>query len=142
MKTKVMVAFLAIGLLALTAPTFAAEEIVKHSGKIVAISDGAGTFVLGEVGPWQVRDGETVVTRRTIMLTPATQFVMVGRADDAPSGFPGDFVDVALGADAIYLYDFVTVECRHDGKRLLALKITVVDQTDVTRYDDAHPRGN
>jgi hypothetical protein len=124
-----MVAFALVGLLALTASA-GAPETVTHSGKIVAISDGAGTFVLAEVGPWQLRAGETVVTRRTITLTPATQFVMVGRGDDAPSGFPGDFVEVVLGDDAVYLYDYVNVECRHEGKKLLALKITVVDQTE------------
>ena len=114
-------------LLALTASAGAEEIVTKHSGVIVAIADDASTFVLAEVGPWQVRKNATVMTHRTITLMPETQFAMVGRADDAPSGFPGDFVEVVLGPEAVYLHDFVTVECRHEGQRLLARKITVTE---------------
>ena len=104
-----------------------AGEVVKHSGAIVAIADDARTFVLAEVGPWQVRNGATVTTGRTITLIPETQFALVGRVDDAPSGYPGDFVEVAVGPEQVYLGDYVTVECRHEGKKMLALKITVIE---------------
>ena len=104
-----------------------AGEIMKHSGSIVAIADDARTFVLAEVGPWQVRDGATVTTYRTITLMPETQFTMVGRLDEAPSGFAGDFVEVPLGPESVYLNDYITVDCLHEGKRLLALKITVTE---------------
>jgi hypothetical protein len=116
-------------LLFLTAPV-SGEEIVKHSGVIVAIADDARTFVLAEVGPWQVRDGATVITKRTITLLPETTFAMVGRVDDAPSGFPGDFIEVPLGPEAVYLKDYVTVECRHEGKKMFAQKITVTELPD------------
>jgi hypothetical protein len=113
--------------LALTASAGAEEIVTKRSGAIVSIADDARTFVLAEVGPWQMRKNATVITHRTITLMPDTQFAMVGRADDAPSGFPGDFVEVALGPEAVYLNDFVTVECREKGKQLLARKITVTE---------------
>jgi hypothetical protein len=129
MRHKAMLASVFGVLLAITASASAEEIVRKHSGAIVAIADDARTFVLAEVGPWQVRNGATVITYRTIALMPETQFAMIGRADEPPSGFPGDFVELALGPDAIYLSDYVTVECRHEGRRLVALKITVAEVT-------------
>ena len=111
-------------LLAVPAPG-GAQETMKHSGAIVAIAADAPTFVLAEVGPWQVRDGATVMTYRTITLTPETDYVVAMRIDEAPSGFPGDFVEVPVGPQDVYLYDHVTVDCRHEGTRLLALRVTV-----------------
>jgi hypothetical protein len=113
-------------LLGLTASA-SAEESVKHSGSIVSIAEDARTFVLAEVGPWQTRSGATVITYRTITLAPETEFAIVARADAAPSGFPGDFVETALGPEVVYLNDYVTVDCRHAGQRLIALKITVTE---------------
>lgn len=113
-------------LLGLTASA-SAEESVKHSGSIVSIAEDARTFVLAEVGPWQTRSGATVITYRTITLAPETEFAIVARADAAPSGFPGDFVETALGPEAVYLNDYVTVDCHHAGQRLIALKITVTE---------------
>lgn len=104
-----------------------AGESVKHSGSIVSIADDARTFVLAEVGPWQVRDRATVITYRTITLAPETGFAIIDRADAAPSGFPGDFVEIPVGPELVYLNDYVTVDCRHEGKRLVALKITVTE---------------
>jgi len=107
--------------------TSGAQEIVKHSGSIVAIDDRAGTVVLAEVGPWKVRNGATVITYRTITVTPETEFTIVGRQDRGPGGFPGEYVEDALQPGAIYLNDYVTIDCRHEARRLLALKITVVE---------------
>lgn len=45
---------------------------MKHSGSIVAVADDATTFVLAEVGPWQMHDGATAITYRTITVTPET----------------------------------------------------------------------
>src|SRR5687768_13737421 len=86
-----------------------ADELVKHSGVIVAIANDGRSFVLAEVGPWQLKEGKTVTSSQSIILLPETQFAIVGRADDAPSGFPGDFVEVPLTAEEVYLNDFVTV---------------------------------
>ena len=104
-----------------------AGERMKHSGSIVSIADDGRTFELAEVGPWQTRNGATVITRRMITLTPETEFAIVARDVEAPSGFPGDFVETRLGPDGVYLNDYVTVDCRHEGPRLIALKITVTE---------------
>jgi len=100
---------------------------VKYSGSIVSIADDAKTFVLAEVGPWQRRGGVTVITYRMITLAPETTFAIVARADAAASGFPGDFVERRLGPEDVYLNDYVTVDCRREGTRLVALKITVTE---------------
>lgn len=72
------------------------------SGSIVSIDDEAGTIVLAEVGPWKVRGGKTVLTYRTITVTPETQLAIVGR-------------------------DYSNFDGLHEGKRLVALKITVLE---------------
>jgi hypothetical protein len=104
-----------------------AGEMVMHSGSIFSIGGDVTTFVLAEVGPWQIRDGETVVTYRTITLTPQTEYAVVARADAPTSGFPGDFVETPVGPENVYLNDYVTVECILEGKRLIARKITVTE---------------
>ncbi len=104
-----------------------AQDIRKHSGSIVDVDDKAGTFILAEVGPWEVRDGVTLVTYRTVALTAETAFAIVRRTAKLPSGFAGDFVETALDASEVYVTDYVTVDCRHEGRRLVALKITVVE---------------
>ena len=128
MKRLSHVAFacMLVTLVGLTASAGAADTL-KHSGSIVSIAEDAKTFVLAEVGPWQVRDGATVITYRTITLAPETEFAIVARADAAPSGFKGDFVETRLGPEGVYLNDYVTIDCRHEGKRLVALKITVIE---------------
>lgn len=126
MKLTAIVAFAVVAILALSAPA-RAQDVEKHSGSIVAIADDARTFVLAEVGPWQVRNGETIVTRRTFSLVPETRFAMVGRVEHASSGFPGDYAEVGLGPDSVYLGDYVTVEARREGTQLQALKITVIE---------------
>jgi len=126
MRRRARLAFVLSTLLVLTGSA-AAEEVMKHSGSIVAIADDAQTFVLAEVGPWQRRQGATVITYRTITLLPQTQFTFVGRVDEGNGGFPGNFVEAPLEPDAVYLHDYVTVECRHEGARLLALRITVIE---------------
>jgi len=104
-----------------------AGEIMRHSGSIFSIAENAKTFVLAEVGPWQLRDGRTVITYRTVTIAPETTYTIARRADAAPSGFRGDFVEAAVGPEDVYLNDYVTVECRHEGQRLVALKITVAE---------------
>jgi hypothetical protein len=117
----------AIALVLVLAGIAGAQEVSKHSGVIVDADERAGILVLAEVGPWQVRDGATVITYRTIRLTPGTEFAIVFRAEDAASGFPNDFVETPLEPWAVYLGDHVTVECRREGARLVALKLTVTD---------------
>ncbi len=64
-----------------------AQPLERHSGVIVDANEAAGTIVLAEVGPWRVRDGRTVITRRTITFTPRTEFAIAFRAEGPNSGF-------------------------------------------------------
>jgi hypothetical protein len=66
-----------------------------------------------------------VITRRTITLARETEFAIVARDEAPPSGFPGDFVETRRGPDGVYLNDYVTVDCRHEGQRMIALRSTV-----------------
>ena len=65
---------------ALTASASAGERM-KHSGTIVSIAADVKTFVLAEVGPWQVRTGATVITYRTITLAPEAEYAIAARTD-------------------------------------------------------------
>jgi hypothetical protein len=103
-----------------------AGNVMKHSGSIASFADDERSFVLSEIGPWQMGSGATGTIHRTIALTPETEFSIVARADGAPSGFPGDFVEMRMGVASVFLNDYVTVECRHEGGRQVALKVTVV----------------
>jgi len=97
-----------------------------HSGTVVAVHPQKGTIVLGEVGPWHVKDGQTEITHRTIDVGPSTQFVMLQRSrEPGPSGWPGDFVEAPLGAWAVKGGDFVTVRVERKGKRPIATRIAV-----------------
>jgi len=104
-----------------------AGQQMKHSGSIFFIADDATTFVLAEVGPWKVRHGGTVMTYRTITVTPETEFAIVARRDAGANAWAGEFVEMPIGADGLYLNDFVTIDCVHEGSRLIALKITVTE---------------
>jgi hypothetical protein len=117
-----------------------AAEMFKHSGSIFSIADNAKTFVLAEVGPWQVRNGATVITYRTITMTPETEFAIVTRGDAPVGGFPGDFVETRVGPEDVYLNDYITVDCVHEGKRLIALKITVTAASPATDTEMGTPR--
>lgn len=101
-------------------------SMVTHSGAVVSVEPGAGKLVLDEVGPWRVKDGVTQLTRRTIEVTKATTYVASRRADDAASGFAGDFVEQQIAAADIRAGTFVTIECEHRGPRMIARKIILV----------------
>lgn len=125
MKTH---AYWIVPLLVLLAGGLASGEppvIVKHSGTVVTVDSARSVFVLAEVGPWRVDAGRTVITERRIALTESTEVTYV-RRDDAEA-FPGDFLETRLGARELMTGDFVTVECRHEGQRLVAVKVTVCE---------------
>jgi hypothetical protein len=122
-----MTRWLATSLLVLGLAAPARAEETRLSGSIVSISDGEGTFVLSEVGPWTGEEGEAAGTPRTITLTPDTEYVAVRRAESAPSGFAGDFVETPIGPESITLNDWVTVEGHRDGGRIVATRITLVE---------------
>lgn len=124
-----MTLFVAVMLLALApAPVFG--EAMSHSGTIAAVDPNAWTIDLEEIGPWRVRDGETVLTRYRIAVTPFTNFVRARRvAESGRRGYPGDFVEEFVEPWTLRVGDFVTVLCQHDGTFLTALEI-VVSQPD------------
>lgn len=103
-----------------------ATEAADFSGTVAAVNRDTGTIVIAEIGPWQVKGGQTLVTERTIAVAPSTRFVAVRRSrDTGPSGFTGEFVDVPLDPWAVKQGDFVTVRAVKAGDRLTALTVTV-----------------
>lgn len=117
----------ALALIALLAPGLAAAE-TRYTGTIMAVDKAGGTIVLGDVGPWRVKDGETQITRRTIAVAASTAFVSAKRAAGAgPGGWVGEWVETALPAWQLKPGYFATVAARREDDRLTALKITVVE---------------
>ncbi|HSE95579.1 MAG TPA: hypothetical protein VLD61_06775 [Methylomirabilota bacterium] len=102
-----------------------------HSGTVLATDRKQGIIVIEEVGPWLAREGQAVVTRRALPVEPSAQFVMLRRASaPGPSGWPGDFVEMPLGAWAVKMGDFVTVRVERKGARAAATRITVTDMAE------------
>ena len=116
-----------LALVALAAPAWAGSPEVINSGTVLAVDKAAGTIVLEGLGPWQMKDGKTIVNRQSFAVTPSTKFSQVKRAAGAaPSGWIGDYVEAPLPVWQVKQGDFVTVSVKGD-KRPTALKITVVD---------------
>ena len=113
-------------LVALLALPAGGAGLSRHSGSVEAIDPESGRLVLAEVGPWSAKDGKTVTTRRTIALTKSTVYQAAGRADDARSGYPGDFVLREIKARDVAPGDHVTAECERQDGALVARTITVV----------------
>ena len=100
---------------------------MKHSGSIVSIDRSRGTVVLAEVGPWRVEHGEMAVSLVTITVSADTELALVYRSSDAPSGFAGDFIAERLEAWNLFPGDYVTVDCVHHGAKMLARRMTVLE---------------
>lgn len=101
-------------------------EISRHSGIVLAVDRVAGTVILGELREWRTQQGVEII-RRPIVVEVATAFVRARRQPEAPSGYRGDWTEEALAAWGLQEGDFVTVECVHEGSRLVATRITLVD---------------
>jgi hypothetical protein len=104
----------------------AAARTTAYSGTVVAIDPEDGVLTFDEVGPWRVTQGRTVVTRRTVAITPDTSFNTFIRVN-SPGGFAGDFVQVALDAGNVTAGDFVTAECVAERGRLIAVRVTLAE---------------
>lgn len=116
---------LAAILLVLALPLWAGET-TNISGTILALNKEAGTIVVGEVGPWRVKDGATEITPRTVTVTAGTEFKQVRRAEGAgPTGWVGEFVEVAIAPWELKKGDFVTAQVRREGPGLTAVKVAV-----------------
>lgn len=104
----------------------AEEARTYHSGTVEAFDKTAGSLVVGEVGPWRVREGKTEVTRRTIRVTASTEWVRLSRAEGAgPLGWIGEGVEASMPPWEVKAGDIVTVEVRREGRRFVATKIGV-----------------
>lgn len=114
--------------LALLAGSASAGAVtMRHSGTVVEV--GETTIVLAEVGPWQVADGQTVLTYRTIEVASDTPLLLVRREQVSASGYVGDFVESTVLPWGVVRGDFVTVDCLHKGKRQIAREIVVFEPT-------------
>lgn len=118
---------LAIAALVSAGPTGVSADATRHSGTLTEVDRGEGTVTIDEVGPWQLRDGQTVVTPRTVFVTPATEFVQAKRRDEAvPGAWPGGFAEQRIAVDQIKPGDFVTLEVILQDGRATARKVTLV----------------
>ncbi len=118
-------ALVIVATLALTIGTAWASD---HSGTVAAVDPEKNTLVIEEVGPWHVKDGKTEITRQTIVVAPSAQFVISRRArEPGLAGWPGEFLEVPLGAWAVKPGDFVTAHVEKVGNRATATKITVAE---------------
>jgi hypothetical protein len=106
------------------APIAAAPATARHSGAVVFIDAERGVMIVDEVGPWRVENERTVITRLRIDLTRETLFNTFVRIN-APGRFAGEFLEVALDATDVTPGDIVTIDCRHEGDRLVAKVVTI-----------------
>ena len=99
-----------VAVVAWVIPTWSDGQERKYSGTVLSVDRSAGVIVVGDMGPWRIKDGVTQVDRRTIEVTPSTEFVSVRRASGpAPSGWVGDFVESVLPGWQVKPGDWVTV---------------------------------
>jgi hypothetical protein len=120
----------AVAVAAWVMPTWSDGQERKYSGTVLSVDRSAGVIVVGDMGPWRIKDGVTQVDRRTIEVTLSTEFVSVRRASGpAPSGWVGDFVESVLPGWQVKPGDWVTVIAKPDDKRPTAVRIHVWEPT-------------
>ncbi len=105
------------------APVAPAPAGARHSGTVVFIDAEHGVLILDEVGPWHAGK-RALTTRLTIDLTTDTNVNTYIRIN-VPGHFAGEFLEVALEAADVTPGDVVTVDCRHEGGRLVAVTLTL-----------------
>ena len=99
-------------------------QTVRYAG-IVRAFDGT-SLVLDDVGPGQDGRVPAPIVPRTIAVTPDTALVVAIRAQDAQSGFPGDYRESRAEIADLQVGAFVAVRCQPEGQRCRALKLTIV----------------
>ena len=109
-------------LLALAIP--ARAQTMRYAG-IVRAFDGR-SLVLDDVGPGQDERAEASITSRTISVTPHTALFVAIRAEDAQSGFPGDYRETRAEIADLEVGAFVTVQCQPAGHHCRAMRLTIV----------------
>jgi hypothetical protein len=116
---------LVTALVSLLAPAAAAPaQIVRYAG-IVRSFDGT-TLVLDDVGRGQDGSLEVAITSRAIAVTPRTELYVAIRAEDAQSGFPGDYRETRGDIADLDVGAFVAVRCQPEGQHCRALRLTIV----------------
>jgi hypothetical protein len=101
-----------------------------YSGVVMAVDQSAGRIVVGDMGPL-LPSGKSDVIRRTIQVTPSTEFAKVKRANGVgPRGWIGEYIESKLPAWGVKSGDFVTVEVKPEGQGAAALKVTLVDPSE------------
>lgn len=121
---------LGFSILALAVPDGSEAAVARHAGLVIAVDKAEGTIVMGDMGP-RLPSGKSEITRYTMHVAPSTEVVRVKRAPGvAPSGWFGDYVETKLSAGDVKPGDFVAVTGEGEGRRLKAVKITVVDTSE------------
>jgi hypothetical protein len=123
-----MVSSMGVGLafLGIAAAGWAAPESPGVAGEVLAVDRATGRIVVGDTGP-RLPSGDSEVLRRSIRVTPATEFVVVSRAvGAAPTGWTGDYVERSLAPWDVKPGEFVSVSIREGDAGPQALKVTVV----------------
>ena len=109
-------------LLALAVP--AQAQRMRYAG-IVRSFDGTA-LVLDDVGPGQAKGLKVSITARTIVVTPHTALFVAIRAEDAQSGFPGDFQETRAEIADLEVGGFRDRAVPAGGARCRAVKLTIV----------------
>lgn len=101
-----------------------AAGAIRVSGSVLATDPATSSITVGEVGPWRVEGGQTVVLPRTVRLSASTVVRAVERASAVgPDGWPGGFVERAATPAQVNVGDFVTVRVLQDGATLMAVEV-------------------
>ena len=129
--TRWVAILIAVVVVAWVIPTWSDGQERKYSGTVLSVDRSAGVIVVEDMGPWRIKDGMTQVDRRTIEVTPATEFVGVKRASGpAPSGWVGDFVESVLPERQVKPGDWITVIVKTGDKRPAAVRIFLWQPTE------------
>jgi hypothetical protein len=120
-----------VALVAWAIPAWSDGQERRYSGTVLAVDRSAGAIVVGDMGPWRIKNGVTQVDRRTIAVTPSTEFLSVKRVSGpAPSGWVGDFVESGRPGWQVKAGDWVTVIVKADDPRPTAVRIYVWEPTE------------
>jgi hypothetical protein len=120
-------AIVVLSLLASASAGWCASSTADYAGNVLAIDATTGNIVVGDMGPLQ-NDGRSEIARRSIVLTPSTEFTKVIRTQGvAPSGWIGDYVTTRVAPSEVKPGDFVAVTASLEQNGPQALKVTVVD---------------
>ena len=121
----------AVAVVAWMIPTGSDGQERKYSGTVLSVDRSAGVIVVGDMGPWRIKDGVTQVDRRPSAVVPSTKFVSVRRAKGpAPSGWVGDFVESVLPGWHVKPGDWVTVIVTAGDKPPTAIRISIWEPTE------------